>query len=231
MRNKFENLKRLENLTGVVVHYRTPGLLKNAVDSIREFYDFPIVVIDGSGDAGLTGYNNVTTIKIGYNIGHGLGMDSGIKFAKTDFVLTFDTDIEMKEPCLELMLEKVKGDTYAIGKLYIDSPKQYFYIENKDLFDCDYTQTYVIHPSFQIVNKKAYLKYAPYISDGAPTVLSYHDIMRYGKEKEILIDFPVLDYVNHPNSGTRKIVRADTDYKDNTHWKFKWEKHIAANPI
>ena len=185
-------MDKIQNIVGVVVHYNTPALLKKAIDSIREFYNFPIIVIDGSGDCDYhseshLNHSNITVVNVGYNIGHGLGMDMGIKMAETDYVLTFDTDIEMNKPCIEEMMDKMKEDTYAIGKLYINTPKPYFYIENEELFDQLIVNTYVIHPSFQIVSKKEYLKYAPYISDGAPTVLSYHDIMRHEKEKECLV--------------------------------------------
>ncbi len=226
-----------KTITGVCVNFRTPLLLKKAIDSIRKFYDFPIIVIDGSEEncdnhsESHLNHSNITVIHTGHNIGHGLGMDMGIKMAETDYVLTFDTDIEMKKPCIEEMLERMKEDTYAIGKLYINTPKPYFYIENEELFDQLIVNTYVIHPSFQIVSKKEYLKYAPYISDGAPTVLSYHDIMRHNKEKEILIDFPVLDYVEHKNSGTRDITLKHTDYENNIHWKYKWKEYIEANPV
>jgi GT2 family glycosyltransferase len=221
-------MKEIDNLTGVVIEYATPDLLKTAIDSIRKFYDFPIIIINGSNEK--LDYPNV--VDVGYNIGHGLGMDMGIKMAKTDYVLTFDTDIEMKEPCLELMLEKVKEDTYAVGKLYLVN-NSYFYARNRNIFP-EGGLAYVIHPSFQIVNKKEYLKYAPYISDGAPTVLSYHDIMRHKKEKEILVDFPVLDYIYHRNAGTRdRITEEEWEYKDkgNPHWLKKWVEYIGVNPI
>ena len=222
---------KLNNLTGVVVNFRTNDLLKIAIDSIRKFYDFKIIVIDGSGDCFLD-YPNLEVINVGYNIGHGLGMDMGIKMAQTDYVLTFDTDIEMKKPCLELMFEKIKPDTYAIGKMYYIN-NGYFYARNRHLFQHG-DLAYVVHPSFQIVNKNEYLKYAPYISDGAPTVLSYHDIMRHKKEKEILIDFPVLDYIEHRNAGTRdRLDRSEWEYysPQNPNWLIKWNEYIKEHPI
>lgn len=219
-------MKEIKNLTGVAVEWATPDLLKIAIDSIRKFYDFPIIIINGSKEK--LDYPNV--VDVGYNIGHGLGMDMGIKMAKTDYVLTFDTDIEMKEPCLELMLEKMNENTYAIGKIYLRN-NVYLYNKNRDIFP-NMGVVYVVHPSFQIVNKKEYLKYAPYISDGAPTVLSYHDIARHKKEKEVLIDFPVLDYIYHKNAGTRnRIDQSEYESPDNPPWLEKWKQYIEVNPI
>lgn len=221
------------DVTGVVVNYRTPELLDTALKSINKFYDIPIIVIDGSEVSYQTDLKNVSVIPLGYNIGHGLGMNMGIKLAKTKYVLTFDTDIEMKEPCLELMLEKMKEDTYAIGKMYYNDLSK-FHKERPEHFDLENGVCPIVHPSFQIVQRSEYFKYAPYISDGAPTVLSYHDIMRHKKE-EILIDFPVLDYVYHRNSGTRDLfktqVQPDYNQPNHIHWQEKWKKYVEEHPI
>lgn len=221
------------DITGVVVNYNTPDLLDKAIESIRKFYDFRIIVIDGSEKPEELGYPNVEVFEMGFNIGHGLGMDLGIKMSRTKNVLTFDTDIEVNKPCIELMLEKMKEDTYAIGKLYLNDLTKY-HKERPEYFDLKHGVTHIIHPSFQIVRKSEYLKYAPYISDGAPTVLSYHDILRHEKEKEILIDFPVLDYVYHRNAGTRDIIgHNNAEYKsaDYVHWQEKWKQYVETHPI
>jgi hypothetical protein len=90
----------------------------------------------------------------------------------------------------------------------------------------------IIHPSFQIVNKKEYLKYAPYISDGAPTVLSYHDLARRRIDEKVLINFPVLDYIEHRNAGTRdRIDQAEYELPSNPAWLEKWQEYIKVNPI
>lgn len=203
---------------GVVVNYNTPVLLKNAIDSIRKYYDFPIIVIS---DAPYLERDDVILVETGYNIGHGPGMDMGIRIASSKYVLTFDTDIIMNRPCIELMLDKL-GDNYSIGKVY-EIPLLSFYEDNRDIFD--FTENPVMtHPSFQIVNREEYFKYAPYISDGAPTVLAYHDIMRKG-DKHKIIDFPVQDYVWHRDRGTRDITDV-YDYTGNEHWKYKWKKYL-----
>ena len=223
-------MDKIQNITGVVVNYNTPDLLKKAIESIRKFYNFKIIVIEGSEEPCKLDRSNVEIIKTGYNIGHGLGMDMGIKMAETDYVLTFDTDVEMEKPCLELMLNEVKEDTYAIGKIYLKNNTG-FYNQYREVFP--YTSVvYIVHPSFQIVSKKEYLKYALYISDGAPTVLSYHDIMRHKTEKEILIDFPVLSYIEHRNAGTRdRIERSEYEHPDNPNWLEKWKIYVKENPL
>lgn len=222
--------KEIDNLSGVVVNYNTPDLLKTAIDSIRQFYDFPIIVIDGSDIPVSLECPNIVTKSLGYNIGHGLGMDMGIKLSKTDRVLTFDTDVEMRKPCLELMMDKMDDDTYAIGKVYLKNNAT-FYQNHREIFPYD-SVVYIVHPSFQIVSKKEYLKYAPYISDGAPTVLSYHDIMRHQKEKEILKDFPINDYIYHRNAGTRnRIEISEYESPDNPNWLEKWKEYVGENPL
>jgi len=219
-------MKEIKNLTGVVVEYATPDLLKKAIDSIRMFYDFPIIVINGSKEK--LDYPNV--VDVGYNIGHGLGMDMGIKMAKTDYVLTFDTDIEMLRPCLKQMLEKMDEDTYAIGKIYLENNMNIYNNHIESFKGIGVVR--IVHPSFQIVSKKEYLKYAPYISDGAPTILSYHDLARRKIDKKVLVDFPVLDYIYHRNAGTRDMID-ETDYKSqgHLHWVKKWKEYIETNPM
>lgn len=213
-----------------MVNYHTPDFLRTAIESIRKFYDFPIIVINGSENPEKLDYPNVDVKNVGYNIGHGLGMDMGIKMTETDYVLTFDTDIEMKEPCLELMLEKAEEDTYAIGKIYLKNNTD-FYNKHRDVFP-NMGIVHIVHPSFQIVNKNEYLKYAPYISDGAPTVLSYHDLARHKKEKEVLINFPVLDYIEHRNAGTRnRIDRSEYESPNNRTWLEKWEEYVGEHPL
>ena len=103
--------------------------------------------------------------------------------------------------------------------------------KHRDVFPYS-SVVYIVHPSFQIVSKKEYLKYAPYISDGAPTVLSYHDIMRHKKEKEILVDFPVPDYIYHKCAGTRnRLERSEYESPNNPTWLEKWKEYIRNNPI
>lgn len=229
MKSLTKNIKRLENITGCVVSYNTPDILDKAVKSIRMFYDFKIIIIDGSEVPCEVDYPNVEIIHVGYNIGHGLGLDKGIRMAETDYILTFETDVEMRRPCIELMFERMNTDTYAIGKVYLkdNTPT---YNKYRELFP-KHKVVRIVHPSFQIVNKNEYLKYAPYISDGAPTVLSYHDIARHGKE-EILVDFPVLDYVYHRNAGTRdRIEKAEYESPEHIHWIDKWAKYIEEHPL
>lgn len=218
-------------ITGVVVNFNTPDILRTSIASIRQFYDFPIIVIEGSDKPEALDFLNVQVEEIGYNIGHGLGMDMGIRLAETDYVLTFDTDIEMKKPCIELMLKEVKKDTYAIGKKYLINNSG-LYNMYPELFKDSPDIVHIVHPSFQLVNKSEYFKYAPYISDGAPTVLSYHDIGRHKKEEDILLNFPVLDYVYHRNAGTRnRIERSEYEHPSNQMWLDKWKTYIGEHAL
>jgi len=221
-------MKEIKNLTGVCVEYATPALLKKAIDSIRMFYDFPIIVINGSDEK--FEFENTKVIDVGYNIGHGLGMDMGIKMAETDYVLTFDTDIEILRPCLTQMLNKMEEDTYAIGKVYLKNNTS-TYLKHIGAFT-GIGVVRIVHPSFQIVNKKEYLKYAPYISDGAPTILSYHDLARRKIDNKVLIDFPVLDFIEHRNAGTRDMVdKTEYESEDNPSWIEKWKTYIGNHPL
>jgi glycosyltransferase involved in cell wall biosynthesis len=227
-KGKVNSLPQL--ITGVVVNYNTPDLLKTAIASIRQFYNFPIIVIDGSDEPEALDFFNVRVKKVGYNIGHGLGMDLGIRMAKTNFVLTFDTDIEMKKPCIELMLKEAKIDTYAIGRRYLRNNVS-FYNQHRDIFPY-HAIAYIIDPAFQLVNKEEYLKYAPFISDGSPTVLSYHDLSRHKIAKDVTVHFPVFDYVDHKRAGTRnRIQMSEYEHPDNPKWLDKWKTYIGEHAL
>ena len=217
-------------ITGVVVNYNTPELLKRAIASVRQFYDFPIIVIDGSDKPEALDFLNVKVKKTGYNIGHGLGMDMGIRMAETDYILTFDTDIEMKKPCIELMMKELKLDTYAMGRRYLRNNVS-FYNRYRDIFPYN-AIAYIIDPAFQLVNKTQYLKYAPFISDGSPTVLSYHDLGRRQIAERVLVHFPVFDYVNHKRAGTRnRIDMSEYEHPSNPKWLEKWKTYIGEHAL
>ena len=185
------------NITGVVVNYNTPDMLKEAIDSIRRFYDFDIIVIDGSE---IPVQTDETVYHFRYNIGHGKGMNIGITLADTDKVLLFDTDIVLKKPCIEEMLKMFDEDTYGVGEVNIADK-------------WGYGDVPCLHPYFQIISKKWYYKFLPYIHSGAPAILASIDLYKRG-ESWRLKNFPVKDYVEHYHCGTIQNVDTTIHYKN-----------------
>jgi len=182
----------MQAITAVVVNYNTPDMLKEAIESIRAYYTFEIIVIDGSE---IPVNTDETVYHFKKNIGHGKGMNIGITLADTDKVLLFDTDIILNEPCIEDMLDKFNEQTYGVGEVN----------KLKGGEPC-------LHPYFQIISKKQYLRHIPYVHSGAPTMLTAMDLYSKG-ESWRLRHFPVKEYVRHYHNGTLQRVDSVEHYK------------------
>lgn len=184
-------------MTGLVVSHNTKDLLKTSIESIEKFYpDVPILVIDSSTDECYDYVQSLPNkVHFDFNIGHGKGMNIGITMIDDEEILIFDSDIEMKSPCLDEMRELLDDDTYGVGKVY-------------EVTEWGYGKTPCLHPYFHLIKKSNYLKYMPYIHSGAPTILANLDVHFRGMS-HILKNFPVDKYVEHRWRGTRDLQAFD----------------------
>lgn len=187
------------NLTGIVVTYNTPEITKEAVLSIRKFYrSIKIIIIDGSTMS--IGYNwiddNTEVVRIKYNIGHGEGLHLGIKMAKTKYCLLFDSDIEMKSPCIEKMLFKFRPDTYGVGQIVLVDGQGHN-IKNKDV------AIKYLHPHFCIIDTKMYFNQAPLRNCGAPFIDTMKSLLLTGNK---LVSFDVPKNILHKERQTREVI-------------------------
>ena len=204
----------VQDITGIVVCYNTKGFMEIAYNSIRKFYpNLPIMIINGSDlESSCTPYlysisSKITKIvTIGYNIGHGRGLDYGIKKVKTKYALLFDSDIRMLKPPINNMLKLMKKGSFGVGsvmKIGYDGNNCGKSLHHKDEGCLSY-----LHPFFQIINVSNYKKYHRYVHHGAPCYLTMIDIHKRKLSKKILINFPVHDFVEHYNRGTRNYRRS-----------------------
>jgi len=214
----------LVDVTGITVCHNTKGLIERAYTSVRKFHpDMPIIIIDGS-DPGepcaayvkTLASSKTTVISLGYNIGHGRGMDLGIKKAKTKYALIFDSDTEMLKSPVSQMLEMMEEDTFGVGFIQRTALDGYDYgvkPQHKGQESMPY-----LHPYFQLINIQNYKKYHPYVHHGAPCYLTMRDIYKRGLSGKILKEFPGLghsagrgfnwegkpkEYIRHDTRGTR----------------------------
>jgi hypothetical protein len=204
----------LEDITGVVINYNTPYLLERAINSIRDFYpDLNILVIDGSdvnnGSNGypisITGTNYREDILLGYNIGHGKGIDYALKQIKTKYALVFDTDIVMIKRCIFEMKCLMHDDVFGVGLVHnIDKnggadyrELRYGYEKLKEPF-CK-----SLHSYFFMVNVEIYKQYKPYFHHGCPELQTMIDINE--KKNHRLVNFDLWDYIIHHWEGTRQL--------------------------
>ena len=163
-----------------------------------------ITIIDGSGNAPYEENDLTTVLRPGYNIGHGPGMHLALLSCETDFLLLFDSDIEMKKPCIEEMLKLMRDNTFSIGEIQRVHKSSYGIEFSKDDYDIP-----LVHPYFHVVQLKEYFKYLPYTQSGGPVGLSTLDIYSKHLGDKVLIDFPVRENVYHRWGGTRSRTPID----------------------
>lgn len=189
-------------VTGIMVCWNTEDLVDRAYKSVRQFHaNMPIIIVDGSTPE-MPCYKYLDSIKdarlrvihVGKNIGHGRGLDLGIKQARTPFALLFDSDIEMLKSPVQEMFNMMEPDTCGIG-----------WIHPTDItgHEFGYRPEYIqhgsmryLHPYFCLIQIQEYLKYKPYIHHGAPAVNLCLDIHRKNLSDKVLKDFPGLGHTS-----------------------------------
>lgn len=189
-----------KQITGVVVTWNTKDLFIRAYESIRSFHpNMKIIVVDGSSYEdpcykfiASINDNYVEAFQVGHNIGHGRGMNFGIKKVSTPYVLFFDSDIKMIKSPLKDMAAMIESNTYGVG-----------YLEKVGLDGFDYGVHLIhrrqkpvkyLHPYFQLVQVKEYYKHRPYIHHGAPCIAAMLDLHRKNLSDKALKEFPGLGH-------------------------------------
>jgi hypothetical protein len=193
------------NIEILSVHYKTPDLIYKQYESVREFYPkIDYRIIDGSDDGknyfnDLEKKDNKFTIKrFGYNIHHGPGMDYGIKSSNKDYLLIIDSDVSLKKPIIEEMLNLFTG--YSVGKIKIMNSEGYTSNQKNIKGELNFIYPYV-HPYCMLIKKDSYLNFKPFIKHGAPCIESMIDL--YNKNKtNLLTNFEIEHYVDLKIRGT-----------------------------
>jgi GT2 family glycosyltransferase len=236
-----------EVITGVCVTWNTKELIERAYNSIRQFHlKMKIIVIDGStsGDFCYLYLDSLKSqdlyfqvVHTNYNIGHGRGMNLGMKMVQTPFCLFFDSDIIMVKSPLEEMLKLMENDSFGVG---------YTEKVGYDGFDYGVHPHHLkepgikyLHPYFQLVQVKEFYKYKPYVHHGAPCISTMYDIHKRGISDKVLKEFPGLGHVGKDGISWKacdgEYVIHDVNYRGGTgrmrvamglpHIEGKWEKN------
>lgn len=192
------------SITAITVVYNTKDLLERSVYSFRKWYDHRLIVVNGSDPGSecdiycktdLQQYRGIHVYNIGHNIGHGDGMHYAMERCTTKHALVFDSDIYMnKHGVVEGMMAKMADDVYGVG-LICQADEHGRNVEKGIPY---------MHPYFMLLNVKEYFKWPRFVHHGAPCYQTMNALHRAGKS-DMLIDFPVADYVDHEWRGTRKI--------------------------
>jgi hypothetical protein len=227
-----------KDITAITVVYNTADLFLRAYKSVRLFHPtMSILVIDGSDIKECSQFirsfssDYTSIISIGYNIGHGKGMDKGIRMVRTKYAMLFDTDIVMLKSPVEQMLQMMSDESFGIGWVTEIGRDGYDF----GTFGHHKEPIKYLHPYFHIINVENYKKYKPYCHHGAPCFKTALDLHDQGKS-HLLLQFPGLtghttgrganwtgapsEFIQHDFGGTRlhnkKSIRLEIPGK----WEF-----------
>lgn len=179
--------------TAVIVNFNTPELIANCVGSIRQFYEIPILVVDGSNEEKhetmmhlISEIQGVEVHHLNKNICHGPRMKYGMEKAKTKYVLVIDSDAAMKKKgFVELCIGKMDESSYGAGRVM------------NLKFNIKY-----LHPYCALINMDVACKYPMPVNHGAPMIRIMKAIK--AKEENNIVDIPeISSLVSHKWKGTR----------------------------
>ncbi len=195
----------LDDVTGIVVVHNTKDLMEIAINSIRKYHAYLRLIIVNNCTPGHEcdkfireyPYWGCQYIHPAGNIGHGKGMSMALSICKTKQALIFDSDIEVTDHYSISNMQNILTDSeYGIGEIcYADENGH----NAKDGKGIRY-----LHPYYMLINVSQYRNFSPYIHHGAPCIKAMKDLRDQNKS-DMLIEFPVKDYVKHEWKGTRKL--------------------------
>jgi glycosyltransferase involved in cell wall biosynthesis len=195
------------SITAVVVNFETKELIQKAVTSFREYYPtLPLVIVDNHSTDGSREWirkqkNEYTRAVLNRsNKGHGPALHKEFQRAHTDYIFTFDSDVEfLRGGLLESMVNLIQ-DAYAIGwRRWVN--EEGVSVDEKQPFDASKYCPY-IHPYAALYHRETYLTLSPFINNGAPAIFNMRDAH---KQDIRVVPFYLEPYVRHLVAGTRRM--------------------------
>lgn len=190
----------------VSVNYKTPDLIYNQYNSVRKFYpEIKYEIIDGSDDGKKYFVDlekkdpNFVVKRFGYNIHHGPGMDYAIKNSSEEFLLILDSDVSLKSPLIEPMIEDFTG--ISKGLRIMINKDGVSLLQSNRTENQNFSYPY-IHPYCMLIDRNKYISFKPFKKHGAPCIDFMMDVYEKGQSDQ-LIHFDINDYVNLVIRGTR----------------------------
>lgn len=195
-------------VTALMVHYRTPDLLRVAVDS---FYahcpGVPMLLFDNGSlafpegkevDALLTELQarHAPALRVHRhprNLFHGPALDLALReMVTTPYAFVLDSDTRTRRPgFLQAMTERLRErkEHYAIGSA-------------EQVNDRGFKQAggiKVLLTPYMLLRTDLYGRFQPIVHHGQPTLFHYRDAQRQGYR---LLEFPIEEYIEHEWRGT-----------------------------
>jgi hypothetical protein len=188
----------MSDITGLTVNYNTPDLLDRMLTELRKFYDFPVIVVDGSDESHfhhtvdiVNHHNDVEMHHFNYNIHHGPGLAYGFNVIRNKRIMVIDTDIEfINGGIIERMDKELKDESYGIGDVQTVNLKG-FNVTGK-VIPGDLSAIPYLHPAFMLVNRNRILLWPTPVKHGAPMIQT---MIQIHKDKADVLQHA--DYVTH----------------------------------
>ena len=192
-----------DDVTTVIVNYRTPDILETAMTSFRKFYpEVELVVVDnGSNDRSVdvigtfvkSNPNKTKSIMLDKNYYHGPAMDRAMRSVGKEIVFFLDTDTETNRGgFIELMLQEFDRDEKVYGVGRVDM------VNKRGFATEDGTETILIS-AYMMLRRKIYFDLTPFKHHGMPTLDNF-SVAR--SEGYILRNFDIASYIKHYGRGT-----------------------------
>lgn len=192
----------LDQVTMVMVHFRTPDLLQIAVESFFSVYPGANVWIIDNGSASeevdvlleqcKERYSTLRVHRFSENKFHGPAMDFALRnLIETPYALFLDSDTKtQKDGFLEEMLRALdEQQAYAIGQLERVNDRGF-----KDPRGIEIPLT----PYF-LIRTELYNRYPAFIHHGQPTLAHFTQALQEGQR---LLNYPIEQYIEHRWRGT-----------------------------
>lgn len=196
------------DVTVLMVHYRTPDLLRTAVESFfGQCPDVPMLVFDNGSlgspewEASRTLFDELesrfapllTIERHPRNLFHGPALDLALRDRiQTPYAFILDSDTRtLRSGFLPAMVERLEADErhYAIGVA-----EQV----NERGFKQPGGMRILLTP-YLLLRTALYPRFAPIVHHGQPTLFHFRDAQRQGYD---LLDFPIESYIEHEWRGT-----------------------------
>jgi glycosyltransferase involved in cell wall biosynthesis len=194
----------LDDITILIVNYRTAELTARCLESILRYYpDVEIHLIDnGSHDDSSDYIRRMAARQASIDCSinptnryHGPALDQGLRVCRTALALTLDSDTRMVNGgLLEGMVACLNDpDVYAVGRKVLMDPFGYESPAGMPLaFES-------IHPACMLLRREVYLQLKPFIHHGSPGI---RNMRQAGRAGYTLVDFALEDYLEHRGRGT-----------------------------
>lgn len=190
----------MPSILTAIIHYQTPDLLLQAVESFRRHEPAaPLLIVDnGSADGSASmvealpdQFDALEVRMLDENCFHGPAMDLVLREAREDCVFFLDSDtITHKTGFLEPMaIEAAKTENWACG--------QVTHADSRGFANREGTPVPV--SAFMMIDRSAYVGLPPFIHHGLPVLQASQAAAALGLS---VADFPVERYVEHLGRGT-----------------------------